>query len=603
MKKFLLTLLAATLLNAYADNAPKRTRSAAAIPAAAAAQPATMEKTLSASYDPQDGSTADFYMLFSDKKDATWSKEDGPKVKDGYVLRLDCYAPLSERPIVLAEGTYTPSTSCASMTYDPTYSFLQYYDADGNAGSEYNLSGNLTVSRNSQGTYTLTVGIDGGTTATVVSEIAFDDGTMPPGVFTQIKKNLDLSLNGALAIYDGNLYQSNTGSMYINLYDHAFDSETGGMTEDGFSLALQVFGKLFADSKTATLDPGTYTVGRSFKRYTFYPGTEIEYMGMTGLMGCYAKERNPGLYSDGYAYSYLTDGTIVIDDLGDGVFRITVDATTSYGHSVKGVFEGTVPVHDQSDDKGSTAISTLEDDVELDLSPIPCCRIFNSGDVNGCQVFTLDIGSPAGRDDITEGDIMRLEFVLPKGTKHLSEGTYTVMEGKYENSYEPYKLGKGRFVSTSGGGTDLSGTRYMHFEEGRNLIMDHYAPADEGTVSVTKNADDTWTFSIHIIDDAQFRIDGEWTGPMILMYDPEGITGIANTVADGGEIAVERIDGATFRLTGTGVPDASAPIEVYNLQGQRTGATVSGNVITLAAEPAGLYIAKYKSHSFKLLKK
>lgn len=582
--------------------ADKRPASAGIVTAATATAtlPTEMTRVLNASYDPQDESVADFYMLFSDRADATWSKEDGPKAVDGYILRLDCYAPLSASPISLAEGSYQPSYDYTAMTYDPDYSYLQYFDADGNAGAEYGLSGNITVSRSSNGSYLITVPVDGGSTITVSGQIGFDDGTLPPSVFGQIKRDLNLTLDGALAIYDGNLYQSNTGSMYINLYDHAFNPETGGMTENGMSLALQVFGKLFADSKTATLDPGTYQVGRSFRRFTWYPGTEIEYMGMTGLMGCYAKERNTDLYSDGYAYSYLSDGTIVIEDMGDGVFSITVDAVTTYGHTVKATFQGTVPVRDQSDDSGKTAISTLEDDVELNLSPIPVCRVFNAGVVNGCQVFMADIGSPAGRDGITEGDIMRVEFALASGTSLLQEGTYTVMEGKYDNYYEPYKLGKGRFISASSGGTDLSGTRYMHFEEGRNLIMDHYAPADEGTVSLTHNADDTWTFNIHIIDDAQFRIDGEWTGPLELMYDPEAIAAIDGITADDSQPALHWLDSDTLILSG--VADASSAT-LYNLQGIQIDAPVHGCLISVKNLPAGVYVLQYKSSSFKIVKK
>lgn len=600
MKRFLPFILSLALVSPNADAADKRPMTAGAVATASAVMPTTMTRLLNASYDPQDDSVADFYMIFSDSENATWTKEDGPKVSDGYVLRLDCYAPLSERPIVLAEGTYKPSSAYTSMTYDPDFSYIEYYDADGNLAAEYSLSGDITVSRDGESVYSISVGVEGAGTLTVSCQIGFDDGTLPPAVFDQIKKDLDLTLTGALGIYDGNLYQSNTGSMYLNLYDHAFNEETGGMTEDGFSLALQIFGKLFSESKNATLDPGTYVVGQSFKRYTWYPGREIEYMGMTGLMGCYAKQRTSdgnGNYS--YAYSYLEDGTIVIEDLGNGVFSVTVDAVTSYGHTVKATFRGTVPVKDHSDDSGSTAISTLEDDVELDLSPIPVCRVFNNGTVNGCQVYVADIGSPSGRDNITEGDIMRMEFVLAPGTKHLQEGTYTVMEEKFDSYYEPFKLGKGRFVSTTGGGTDLSGTRYMHFEEGRNLVMDNYAPAFEGTVALTKNADDTWTFNIHVIDDAQFRIDGDWTGPLELMYNPDNITAIEG-ITDDEEPALRWLDGSTFCIPGA--TDLST-LRVYNLQGIAVEASVQGDVVSLQSLPAGMYIIKYKSTSFKFVKK
>ncbi len=570
---------------------------APAVVSKTAAMPTTMTITLNGSYEPGEDSVADYYMLFTDNKDAKWSKEDGPQLKDGFVLRLDCYAPLSEQPITLPSGTYKPSDEYSSMTYAPEYSYVEYYDANGNVAGEYDLTGDVTVKTSALSGYIITVNVDGYGSLKFSGQINFEDATLPPSVFTQIKQNLDWTFNGALAFYDGNLFQSNTGSLYINLYDCAFDESTGGMLEDGHSFALQLFGKLFSDTKNIAPDPGTYTMGRDFKRYTWYPGTELEYMGMVGLMGCYAKERNLQLY-DGIAYSYLTDGTIEVESLGADVYRITVDCTTNYGHTVKGKFEGKIPIIDQSDDSKGSSLSTLEDDVILDLDKIPVCRTYNAGVVNGCQTFLVDIGSPSGKDNLTEGDIMRIEVVLPEGTQYVQEGTYTVMTEKYETYYSPYKLGRGRWVSAAGGGTDLSGTRYMHFEEGRYLIMDHYAPAAEGTVGVTKNADNTWTFNIHLIDDAQFKIDGDWTGPMELMYDPNGITAIEGIGAD--NTGMEWIDNNTICITGT--EDASGAA-VYNLHGMRVNATISGNIVSLAGLPSGIHIIKFQNNVLKIAKR
>lgn len=601
MNRLLLTFLAIYMAAGVAGaSIVKKAHTQSAPVSRAAVLPSEMSKVLMASYDPQDDDVADYYFILSNLTSATWTKEGGPAMTDGFALRLDCYAPVSSSPIVLAEGTYTASDSYSAMTYDPDFSYLEYYDETGAVTETYDLTGDLTVSKNADGAYVISVPVDGGT-ITYTGLIMFDDGTMEPTVFTQIKKDLDLTLDGALAFYDGNLYESNTGSLYINLYDHEFNPETGGMTEDGFSLALQVFGRLFSDPKNAAPDPGTYTVGREFRRFTWYPGTELEYMGMVGLMGCYAKERNSTTYSDGFAYSYLSDGTIEIEDLGAGVFRITVDAVTTYGHTVKATFEGKVPVIDKSEGNSKSAISTLEEDVDLALEPIPVCRAFNGGVTNGCQTFIVDIGSPAGRDGITEGDILRMEFVLPEGTQYLQGGTYTVMDEKWDSYYEPYKLGKGRFMSLSDGSTDLSGTRYMHFEEGRTLIMDHYAPADEGTVGVTKNADDTWTFNVALIDDAQFRITGSWTGPMELMYDPEYIVaGIADVSADQESVSFEWLDSNTLCLVGAG--NASAAV-VYNTQGAEIPVKVSGNLLSFSGVPAGIYIIKYNTQSIKIVKK
>ncbi len=601
MKRFLLTLFLSTFLagGLSAGIAKKQAAKQTRAESRAVSLPSTMIKCLAASYDVIDEEVAEFYMLFTDKIKSSWSKEDGPVLENGFVLRLDIYGPKSS-PVVLPSGDYKASSEYTSMTYDPDFSYVEYYDANGQPDSDvYPIVGDIKVVNSDNGTYTLKANVQNGATVTEMSfsgVVEFDDGTLPPSTYNQIRMNLDLKLTaGAMANYDGNLFESNTGAMYINLYDHSFDPETGGMTEDGFSLALQVFGKLFSDPKNATLEPGTYTVARNFNRYTWFPGMEMDYMGTTVIMGCYVKERNPSKYHDGYGYSYLSDGTIVIEDKGSGVFAITVDAVTTLGHVVKGSFEGEVPVHDKSNDDGHPGLSTLEDDVELDLAQIPVCRTFSNGVTNGCQRFIVDIGSPAGRDNVTEGDIMRLEFLLPQGTKYVQNGTYTVVDEKWDTAMEPYKMTKGYFTAT-----DLSGTRYMHFEEGRTLIMDHYAPAESGSVGVMKNADDTYTFNISIIDDMQFRINGNWTGPMILMYDPDQLSAISDVVSDGESISVEWIDSSTLLVSGIGSANGA---KVFGVSGVQMNCGINGNMIDMSGLSSGIYVLNINGKSIKVLKK
>jgi len=602
MKKTLLCLLALVCIiqvsvDAGAIQKAQRRLDVKTVESRAAAFPSQLIKSLPGAYDKLDDGIANYYVLLSDNASAQWTKENGAIVTDGYVLFLDLYAPASS-PIELPAGTYTASSGCESMTYSPEYSYLTYYNESGEAQDFFNITGTVNVERTADG-YLVTLSVDG-KPVTFSGSIDFDDGTVAPSIYNQIKKDLDFTCTGALCNYDGNLYESNTGAMYINLYEKGYNDETGGMTEEGYSIALLVYGKLFSDSKNATLDPGTYTMARNFNRYTFYPGMEIDYMGTTIVFGTYAKEFNTERYSDRFGYSYINDGTIVIEDLGGGVFRINVDATTTYGHSVKVSYEGTVKVVDKSDDTGSTALSTLEDDVQLNLDPIPTAYAWNGGTVNNQQTFLVDVGSPSGRDDIIEGDIMRMEFVLPEGTQYVQPGTYTVMEDKYDSFYQPFTLGRGRFVALAGGGTDLSGTRYINFEAGRYLIMKDYAPAVAGTVGVTVNDDDTYTFDIHLVDDAQFRIDGTWTGPVKLMYNPDKIASIDGVIADDTTIGFKWLDDITLLVTGIDNIDSAS---IYNMAGMSVKCEVVGNIIKLDGLAKGIYILNVNGKSIKIVKK
>ncbi len=602
MKKFLLCLLALVCMTQVSVSAGAvqkigRNASVGVMASRAAAFPSQMIKSLSGAYDDLGNGVANYYVLLSDNASAQWNKEDGAILNDGYLLSIDLYGPKSS-PVEITPGTYTASAGSESMTYSPEYSYMTYFDESGAALTFYDITGDIVVAKTANG-YSITLSVDG-KPVTYSGSIDFDDGTVAPTIYNQIKKDLDFQCIGALCNYDGNLYESNTGAMYINLYEKGYNDETGGMTEEGYSVALLVFGKLFADSKNATLDPGTYSIAQNFKRYTFYPGMEIDYMGTTIVFGTYAKEYNSTLYADRFGYSYINDGTITIEDLGEGNFKILVDATTTYGHSVKASYEGPIKVVDKSDDTGSTALSTLEDDVQLDLAQIPTARAYNGGKINDQQTFLVDVGSPSGLDGITEGDIMRMEFVLPAGTQRVQPGNYTVMEDKFDSYYQPFTLGRGRFVAASGGGTDLSGTRYQNFEAGRYLVMKDYAPAAAGTVGVTVNADDTYTFDIHIIDDAQFRIDGSWTGPMKLMYNPDQIASISDITADDCTIGIKWLDDATVLVTGI---DNIKSAALYNVVGMAVNCNVEGNVIRLDGIGKGIYILNVNGKSIKLVKK
>lgn len=553
----------------------------------------------------EEGKPSNYYLIFASREDASYSRDNGVEIKDGYALFVDLYAP-SSFPIDLPVGTYTLSEDNLNMTYDPYYSYMTYYNAEGKGAEEWLVEDVVSVTKDSDGAFTITVKVrnnSSSSTVTFKGSLAISDSATPSSAFTQIRENLDLNLTaGGYGIYDGNLYNSNTGSMYINLFEKAYEEESGKMLENGYALALQVFGKLFTDSKSSTLEPGTYTVATNFARGTWYPGREIEYMGMTGLMGSYVRCLNPDKYSDKYAYSYLSSGTIVIEDAGNQEFKITVDAVTTLGHTVKATFQGKVPTFDYSDGKGPSALSTLEDDVDLDLAKIKQAHAWNNGIKNGHQTFLVDIGSPSGRDKELDngGDIMRIEFVVPSGERYLLPGTYTVMDEKWESCYAPYLLGKGYFVATGAGGSDLSGTRYMHFIEDRFYILGHYAPADRGTVGVTKNADGTYKFDIALMCDANFHIDGSWSGPVELMYNPEEITGIDDITSDSEGVGIEFVDINTLRVTGVANLESA---KLYDTKGTSMPCIMNGDCLDISVLPYGVYILNINNKTVKFIKK
>lgn len=589
---------------------------AAAMASSASAADISMTKGLTAFYEPVTSDVANYYVAVSDNETALYNSSTGvvSMTGAGYIMALDLYGTVSDtKPIRIPSGDYKEGDGSNAFTYyaDPEVSYLMQYNKLGAAVASYPISGTVNVTVDAGGSYTITatakVG-DKDMTVEYVGQIGFDNTEETPFVWPQLRQDINCDFVDAVAVYDGNLYKSNTGAFYLSLSDGQLNPENGTIaTPNSTRVAIMLFDILFHDSSTAYVMPGTYSMARNFRRKTWYPGLEVDYMGMTIPFGTYAQKHCPDTYPDSdFGYSYVTDGTIEIKRDDNGVYDITVDCLTSYGHVVKGTYHGEIPVIDESSgNTGPATISTLEHDVVCDLEQIPVARLqYNgmAGNPTECHSLVLDIGSPSGKDQAlvdNGGDIMRFELLQSPGQPYLVEGTYTVTEDKWENYYAPFGLVQGHFSKTANG--DLTGTRYMHFIEGRYLVMDHLAPAMEGTLGVTKNDDGTWTFKFSLVDDAYFMIDGEWTGPVEYTYDPAAI--MASTIsAEAGTASPElrHIDADHVQITG--LPDGVFPT-VFNMAGSPVSVAVaSDGTISFDGLNAGVYVISAAGKSFKIIR-
>lgn len=585
-----------------------------AVPAQASAADVAMGKAITAFYEKVTSDVANYYLAVSDNQSATYSSSTGVVTMKGggYMLCLDLYGTVADtKPIRIPEGSYKAGDGTNAFTYyaDPEVSYLMEYNDFGSAVASYPVSGPVTVSSdNSVYTITATATVKGETyNVNFTGEIGFDDTEETPYVWPQLRRDIECTFTDAMAVYDGNLFQSNTGEFYLNLGDGELNKENGMIVAPNTTrVAIMLFDVLFKDATEAHVMPGTYTMANNFRRKTWYPGMEMDYMGMTFPFGTYVQKHCPGEFAESdFGYSYVSDGTVEIERGDDGIYDITVDCVTTYGHSIKGTFHGAIPVVDQSaGNSGPSSISTLEHDVVCDLDQIETARVFynnRGGNPTECHRLILDIGSPSGRDQAlvdNGGDIIRFEMLQSLDKPYLVEGTYTVTAEKWENYYAPFGLVQGYFSKSATG--DLTGTRYMHFVEGRYLVMDHLAPVVEGTLGVTKNADDTWTFRFSLLDDANFLIEGEWTGPVTYCYDPKEI--MASTVsvgADSAEPRLERVDEATLRVAG--VADGTA-VRVYNSAGVMVAAAAADGTVSVSSLPAGIYVVSAAGHSLKFIK-
>lgn len=564
---------------------------------AAAAQAVTnINNSVLLSYYPAAGSGVEgyenYYLVLSDKEDVSYNANEGQiNAKNATVAELDLYAPEGTGIDLPAE---TFAASEGNFYYDPEFTYVENFDDKGNSDSSVDITSDITVSKaenDGNVTYTLSFSDANGTQYSYVGDMVFNNMSAGSSdVYPQISTDINTTFHGGIGYYYGNLMDSKTGNMVLNLYDGEYDTQTGGMTGKGHDLVINLYNRLFGDPKTATVVPGTYTVARNFKVGTFFPGMEIDYNGMTVVMGTYVKRRKAvtGMDTD-YDYCYITNGTITIaDGEKEGTFDITVDCTTDRGHKVTGTAKGISFIYyDQSEKDDKDVDSNLEEDVHLKFDRVEKSRIYSLGVQNGVQVFSVDLGSPSGKDDqdyTGDQDLLRMEFQAAEGSQYLPEGTYTLMEESHlwTNMYAPFMMTRGYFYNNG----ERTGTRYHHFRKNPDpatrlpWVVDKWATVYSGTVGVSKTDNTHYKFVINLFDGKGFQITGEFDKEMEYNYEPSSITGIEGIKAD-----------------------PAGKTEIYSVGGQLMQTIDGTKAASTANLPSGIYIVKSNNKTTKIVKK
>lgn len=595
-------------------------RHALAAPKAAAMTPVKVDRTVTCFYSATTySSLGDYYTILSDTETASYNANTGSvAAKDGWIITLDFAADYSPT-MTLPAGTYKSiedpyPEDPAPFTVVEDYSLAYYFNSEGEMTAEAMITGNVEVTEEN-GIYTISataIGSDGTIYDISFSgRLPFTDPTQKTTQFQQIREDrLDIQLKGGMAFYYGHFHNTRGGTMMIQLYTGNYDNESGLQGDASTMICLDILQRYFPDKDNITIDPGTYKIApmATLQRNEACAAVETDYMGTTIAVGTYIRDRDSNKIEtagSAFAYGYLASGDIVIEQTDNGYHIYLQNGVTDLGYKVTFDYEGPVgPVLDYSADEVGIANSTITDDVDLSLDDLPRARSFYTGIINNCNVFILDIGSRSGRDPERDGggDIIRMEFANEPGTAVVQPGSYTMMTDNHESFYKPWLISQSRFTSTTGGGTDISGTVYMHFIEGRYYIMDDYAFFKEGNIGVQCNNNDSYnnrvySFDIDLIADNGFFVKGQWTGPVELMYDPEALSAIGYVGADGNEAKVYAAGNGIFRIA-----DYIGDVLVYNAAGALCATFHANTDVDLSAMPEGLYILKLGKTTAKVVR-
>ena len=560
-----------------------------------------MNYVLTALYDESSFKVPNFYLIFSNDANSKYDANTGSisAPANTFTLTLDLYAMPDDEGRLLPTGSYSMFDEYSSekaFGYSHEFSMLNFYDYTSGQIS-LQLENNVEVQRLDNGNYKISVLVDDGEgnliRAVYNGPLVVGSSTEKPTVYPQLNKNITGDLNkGGLVYYQGVTDYSNNGVSEMHVFSCDYDKSDGfRITGDGLELCMMYAHKRY-NKQNYKIEPGTYTKATNLARQTWYPAREVSYYGVVLPFGSYIRERKNGSWT----YGYLKEGTFTIEDNGDGTFKGTLDAVTTLGYTVKVTWSGSFDI-DVSAYTAGPSVSDLEDDVLLDFSKLDFGRIYHTGLMGGCRTFVVDLGSPAGKDEgvVWGGDILRMEFLVDPKYAYLESGVYTVVPRRWNSdelkaggTYEPGSLNKGYF---DGNGAQV-GTRYAHFKDGSWGVYDMVGPAEEGSVIVETDDHENYKFTIALLDDAGWHIDGYWDKPLQYNYNPDAIDtggdlmGIEDVTTDAASLYVAKEGNNLVVYNANG-----ATVELFDLEGRLVASTTE-NVIPVSGLGTGLYIVK-----------
>lgn len=363
-----------------------------------------------------------------------------------------------------------------------------------------------------------------------------DYDEIAPTLVTVKDDIVDMPFTDVVGLYYGNLYGYGTANYVVTLYTKGFDESTSD--ESGLLITLNMFADLISGDRLPKLDPGRYDVKGTFDPSEFsmlYGFTMSDASGSPYAFGSYAYQVDK---NGEQIIDYISSGTmdVAVDD--DDVYTFTYDFKTASSRSIKGIWVGEIAFANLSTDDDRVILSTLEDDVDCDMSNIETgtlalVEVLQTTSLEPEQISEVWRLSLQPRDFNEEerklpweerieiycpdGDAMIFEFILPLdadgnpapevGKEYvytiqpdlaLSDYLYQLCVSKmgrpYDDIFDPDKNDSYDFIegydycnSRRGFTWSSDGYRgvwYFHYLEKHWLNLDEHAPAIRGDIKI-----------------------------------------------------------------------------------------------------------------------
>ncbi len=495
--------------------------------AAATGEPVVMTRVPMAIFQQTDNTITNYYVVMTSVPCDMDQQSGQITMKEpGYMIALDLYAVAAEKGI-LPDGTYRASADSQDKTYGTNYTFMKYLAA---SGSEelLQLADEVVIERK-EGIYRITTSYTSKSGEIVPvefgGEIIFKDAAQQGGGGALPPIGRDVEINGysAIGVYFGNLLQSDTGMMVVNIMDKTY-ADDNSKGQGGMAFSMCVFTQLFPQTNLISLVPGTYKVATNFAKMSWMPGVEINNMGSVIPFGTYVQCDDGSQMG---SFEFAQGGEIIIEQATTG-YTIKYNLVSNRGNKITGAYSGVVEIQDASNDENKDdGTSTLTNDHDMDLSNITRARMFPLGDVEDADgtILThnrIDIGSRSGWDKdetLKTGDTFTMDLVMEKqDAGKLAPGTYEITTDRFPASMRPGAAIRGYIWDG-----EYMATGWLHYDVTRpyDMFLDGHAAAYDGTIIVEKSAkgDNCFKFTIDMVCVRKMHVRGTWEGQVINAQD------------------------------------------------------------------------------------
>ena len=534
-----------------------------------------------------------YYVVLSDAMCFNNGYADPYMDSEGDMLVLEFNGELTgnESDPRLPDGTYVVGeTEAGKLTVNPKNSYVQklenkmqrkysiqsgeFYVATSDAGGYDIYTKNLVLSKGNE-VINASYSYNG--------DILLEDYRVVAPSKVGLKEDIiDMPFYEAAGGYYGNIYGYGTANYMITLSTKGF-SDDDSNTLPGMMLVLNLFDKLpKGDDKVIAINPGTYKVQTYMDASV---GSMLYGLSMSSTSGA-ASPFGTFFYqitaSGEQSIEYIDSGYINLDrdddDDGDGDYKYTIEynfKSSVAGREYKGTWTGEIYMDDLSTDSERLVLSTLERDVECDMSKVSQGRIekvetLKSTEENPKDLMEVWQVTLEPRDWTAEekknyewderlekwtpdGDCMIFEFNLPIGKNgdiapnpnteyvytiqpncNIDSDDYTMcvsqMGRPYDDLFHPETAARWGYTSYSWFPTEFEycisrrgftwdgwfrGVWYYHMKTGKYFEMDENAPAVFGKIYVTRDGSD-YKFTWDLQDDAVSpnKITGSWEGKL-----------------------------------------------------------------------------------------